>query len=496
VTPRLSLRNVSKSFGAVRALSEVSFEVRPGEVHVVAGENGAGKSTLIKILAGVHRDFEGQLLIDGESRRFESPTAATSAGIATIHQELSLVGSLSVADNLSFGTGEAAFSPLRRSSVRERARALLSELGLAVDPDALVETFGLAERQLFEIARALGRHARLFVMDEPTSALAEPEAERLFSRIERLVEGGASVVYISHRLEEMVRLGNRITVLRDGRHVFTRAAADVTRAELVQAMVGRSQRTEGTMHVPPAGERAFLEVRRLSEPGARFRDVSFELAPGEILGVAGLEGSGAGALVHALSGALGRLEGDILLDGRPLVSKSPAAAFAGGLALVPGDRDASVFPAMSVVHNATLSSLRRYSPYGAVERAREHADVERERTRLSLRVPSLEAQARTLSGGNQQKLVLLRCLLTKPRVLLCDDPTRGVDVGAKGEIHELFRELARSSIGILFRSTELDELLAIAGRVMVFSRGRLAATLAGAELTRERVFECMLGAAA
>jgi len=495
VTPRLALQNVSKSFGSTRALSGVSFDVLPGEVHVVAGENGAGKSTLIKILSGVHQDYQGEILVEGQRRRFASPAAATNSGIATIHQDLSLVGSLSAVDNLLLGTGEHPLSPISRKAARERARTLLRGLDVSVDPDAPVETLGFAERQLLEIARALSRNARVFVMDEPTSALAEPEAEQLFRRIEELVATGASVVYISHRLEEMVRLAKRITVLRDGRHVFTRPAAEVSRAELIEGMVGRAARAPSAQTAMLSGA-PMLSVRNLTRPEAPLHDVGFELMPGEVLGVAGLQGSGASALLHALFGGAGEIPGSVALAGEPYAPSSPQAALARGVALVPGDREVSVLPALSVLDNSTLSSLPRYSPRGFLDRARERADTEREGARLSLRTPSLDAPAAALSGGNQQKLALLRCLLTKPRVLLLDDPTRGVDLGAKAEIHELLRELARDGMGIVFHGTELDELLAVSHRVMALYRGRVVATLAGSELSRQRVLECILGAAA
>jgi ABC-type sugar transport system ATPase subunit len=333
-------------------------------------------------------------------------------------------------------------------------------------------------------------------MDEPTSALAEPEAQRLFSEIERLVAGGASVLYISHRLDEMTRLARRITVLRDGLHVFTRPATEVGRAELVRAMAGRAEREPSPPGDTKSRATALLVARELGHARARFRGVSFELDAGENLGVAGLEGSGASALVHALFGTAAPLAGEALLFGKPYAPGSPAAAFAAGVALVPGDRGESVLPALSVVENASLSSLARYSPRGFVDRARERADAEREGARLSLRAPSFDALAATLSGGNQQKLALLRCLLAKPKVLLLDDPTRGVDIAAKAEIHELLRGLARDGLGVLFRSTELDELVAVAGRVLVLARGRLVATLSGSELTRERLLDAMLGAAA
>jgi ABC-type sugar transport system ATPase subunit len=496
VTPSLALANVSKTFGSTTALSGVSFDVLPGEVHVIAGENGAGKSTLIKILSGVHQDYSGDLLVGGEKQRFASPAAATHAGIATIHQELSLVGNLSATDNLLLGTGEPAVSVISRSVARERAVALLRTMDLAIDPDAPVETLSFAERQLLEIARALGRSARVFVMDEPTSALAEPEAERLFSRIERLVAEGASVVYISHRLEEMFRLARRITVLRDGRHVFTRPASELSRADLIEGMVGRAAHAPGPARAPLVPGPPRLDVRNLSSPVGPIHDVAFELAPGEILGVAGLQGSGASALLHALFGNPRALSGDALLAGRPYEPSSPRQALERGVALVPGDRERSVLAMLSIVANSTLSSLPRYSARGFVDRKRERSDTEREGARLRLKAPSLAATAATLSGGNQQKLALLRCLLAKPGVLLLDDPTRGVDLGAKAEIHELLRVLARDGMSIVFHGTELDELVAVSNRVMVFYRGRVVATLAGSELSRERVLECMLGAAA
>ena len=500
---RLSLRNVSKSFGAIHALSGVSFDVLPGEVHVVAGENGAGKSTLIKILSGVYEDFGGELLVDGQPSRFANPLAATRAGIATIHQELSLVGSLSVVDNLMFGSGEPAFAPIARAPARRRAETLLSALGLSVDPEASVETFGFAERQLFEIARALGRNARVFVMDEPTSALAEPEAEQLVSSHRRARRDGSErrVHLAPPRRDVPARQSHHRPSRRPARVHAPRRPRSARRARRRHARPRRlAARLPDTGPAPsprPAPVRTRCSAGAISgSRTASFRDVSFELGAGEILGVAGLEGSGAGALLHALFGASGALEGAALLEGDAYAPSSPRAAFAAGVALVPGDREASVLPALRVIDNATLSGLARYSPYGLVDRERERRDVERAGAELRLRPPSLDAPAATLSGGNQQKLALLRCLLTKPRLLLLDDPTRGVDVGAKTEIHELLRELARENLGIVFRSTELDELFAVADRVMVFYRGRVVETLTGSELTRERVLEGMLGTAA
>jgi ABC-type sugar transport system ATPase subunit len=434
-------------------------------------------------------------LIDGERRRFSSPAAAANAGIATIHQELSLVGSLSAADNFLLGTGQRAFAPVSRAKARTRARTLLEAMELSIDPDAPVETLTFAERQLIEIARALGQNARVLVMDEPTSALAEPDTERLFSRIERLVAEGSSVVYISHRMEEMMRLAGRITVLRDGRHVFTRPRSELSPSELIEAMVGKEAREAAPARGPEAPFSPILAVRKLTHAAAPLHDVSFELSSGEILGVAGLHGSGASELLHALFGASGELSASVLFESQRYAPSSPRAAFAKGVALVPGDRSASVIGSQTVLENATLSSLGRYAPYGVVSRERERGDAEREGQKLTLKAPSLDAPAAALSGGNQQKLAILRCLLAKPRVLLLDDPTRGVDLGAKAEIHELLRGLAQQGLGIVFHGTELGELLALCRRVLVFHRGRIVAEHAGETLTRERLLGSMMGAA-
>jgi ABC-type sugar transport system ATPase subunit len=399
-------------------------------------------------------------------------------------------------DNLIFGGRERALSPISRAKARSRASALLDAMKLAIDPDAPVETLSFAERQLLEIARALGRNARVIVMDEPTSALAEPEAERLFSHVERLVAEGTSVVYISHRLEEMYRLASRITVLRDGQNVFTRPASELSRDELIEAMLGRAARRAAPTRTRTDAPTRLLETRSFARPDGSLRDVTFELGTGEIVGVAGLQGSGASALLHALFGCSGELAGEVMLDGIAYGPSSPRTALERGVALVPGDRGVSVLSALSVLHNATLSSIARYSPRGLVHGILERADVERESKGLGLRAPSLDAPAAALSGGNQQKLALLRCLFTKPRVLLLDDPTRGVDLGAKAEIHALLRKLATDGLAVLFHGTDLDELVAVSERVLVFYRGRIVTTLTGSEISRERLLASMMGARA
>ncbi|HEY3496717.1 MAG TPA: sugar ABC transporter ATP-binding protein [Polyangiaceae bacterium] len=494
--PRLELAAVGKSFGATRALSRVSLAVAPGEVHVLAGENGAGKSTLIKIVSGVYQDFEGELRVDGRSERFASPAEARRRGIATIHQELSLLPALSVADNFSLAERAPFFGGLDRGATRARARVALASLELELEPDVLVERLSLAERQLVEIARALDEKARVLVMDEPTSALSEPEARRLFAVVKRLREGGTSVLYISHRMDEIYELGERITVLRDGAAVLEAALSDLSRDALVSAMLGSRPAPGSGLSASRVGPRR-LAVRNLStRTSPRLLGVDFELARGEILGLAGVRGSGASEVLHALFGNVPGATGAVELDAAPLALVSPAAAFEQGVALVASDRGLSVLANLRVFENATLSSLAEWSPGLVLDERRERAAAEPELARLRVKAPSLGAPAAALSGGNQQKVALARCLLKKPRVLLLDDPTRGVDLGAKADVYALLRSLAAEGTSLLVHSSELEELVALCDRVLVLVRGRVAATLARGELETHRLLELVMGAAA
>jgi ABC-type sugar transport system ATPase subunit len=493
---RFELRGVSKVFGVTRALSGVTLALAPGEVHVLAGENGAGKSTLIRVISGVYQDFSGELYLDGEPVRFTSPAAARRAGISTIHQELSLVPSLSATDNFLLSHAESAFRPVARGPARARALAALTRLGLDVDPDVPVEQLSLAERQLVEIARAVEGEARVLVMDEPTSALSEPEAARLFEVVRRLRDGGTSVLYISHRMDEIYALGERITVLRDGQTVLTARLAELAREALVAAMLGRRPPPPAGLSASRVGARR-LRVRGLTTTAKpALGGLDFELARGEILGVAGLRGSGASALLHALFGNVPGAGGNVELDGAPLPLTSPARALERGVALVASDRAQSVLANLRVFENATLSSLaeRTRGPFLAEDA--ERAAVAPELARLRLKAPSLDAPAAALSGGNQQKLALARCLLTSPRVLLLDDPTRGIDLGAKADVYELLRSLAASGTSIILQSSELDELSALADRVLVLVQGRLVATLVRPELDSARLLALVMGAAA
>lgn len=494
LTPLIELRDVSVAFGTTVALSRVSFDLLAGEVHVVAGENGAGKSTLIRVMAGALTNFRGQLLLGGRPVEFRSPADATRAGIATIHQELSLVPSLSVEDNLALGVPGRPFALLDRTATRARARRALERVALAVDPETLVEDLPLAERQLVEIARALARDARVLVMDEPTSALSEPEAARLLAIVRDLVIAGTGVVYISHRLNEIEALADRISVLRDGERVLVAARRDLSREALLTAMLG--ERPERPRPRERASDPAIrLAVEQLSATRGSFRTLSFSIGAGEIVGLAGAEGSGASHLLRALGGDLAVESGTLLLDGEPYRPPNPRAAFARGVAYLASDRQASVLPNLSVRDNGMLSRLGG-GALSLSDVAAERRALEPEAARLRLKAPSLEALAGSLSGGNQQKVALLRCFSATPRLLLLDDPARGVDLGAKADLFSRLHDAAAVKTSVLFHSSDLSELVEHADRVLVLYRGALVATFVRSELELERLLAPVMGGTA
>ena len=505
MTPIVSMRGIRKSFGPVEVLHGVDFDVRAGEVHVVAGENGAGKSTLVKILSGVHADFSGELRVGDRPRRFSRPADAVRAGIATIHQELSLVPTMSVADNLFLGR-ETAGRLGRVDFGRQAAEAarILADAGLDCAPGQLVGDLPLSARQMLEIARALARDAGVIVFDEPTSALTEREAESLFSRIAALRQQGRGIVYITHRMEEIYRLADRITVLRDGSLVGTATPDALPPPVLVRWMVGRDM---GPVPGPAEAGRCdvALEVRDLgvAHPSIASRRVvdglSFTVRRGEIVGLAGLQGSGASEALGAIFGAMGRrAAGTVRVDGRPFPMRGPREAIARGVVLLTNDRKTlGLAAALSVTHNVSLASLPRFTARGGwVRRGAERAAVGGVTRELRLRAPSLDAPVGTLSGGNQQKAYLARCLLAGPRVLLLDEPTRGIDVGAKADIYELMRAWVARGIAIVLITSEMDELLTLADRVLVMHRGRLAAEIPRETATKDAVLAAAMGHAA
>jgi ribose transport system ATP-binding protein len=492
----VELVRVSRAFGVTLALDGVSLSLAAGEVHVLAGENGAGKSTLIRILSGADQGYTGALKLGGRPVRLANPRAARRLGIATIHQELSLLPNLSATENLLLATEGPPWQRADRRAARARALAAFARIGLELDPDVEVARLTLGERQLVEIARALDGDARLVIMDEPTSALTDGEAARLFETITRLRRQGAGVLYISHRMDEIARLADRVSVLRDGKLVRTAAAAELSQEELVFTMLGRrlgARSRELTAVARSEAPRLVLaRVSAAPSSGSSVRaraleDVSLAVHAGEILGLTGLAGSGAERVLSLLSGDARASSGSVTLDGSAYAPAEPRAAFARGVAYLPNDRKKSVLANLRLFENVTLSSLRRYSPLGVLRRARELAAFAREQERVRVKARGPFALASELSGGNQQKLAILRCLMTEPRVLLLDDPTRGVDLGARADLHELIRELADRGLAVLVHGTDLDELCSLCHRVLVFRRGRVAAELEGDALTRERL---------
>jgi rhamnose transport system ATP-binding protein len=492
MTPRLELTGISKRFAATAALTDVSLELLPGEVHALVGENGAGKSTLVKVIAGVHQPDEGEIRLDGERVTIPSPAAARAMGIAVVHQEPRLFPDLSVAENIFLiAPPTDRLHTIAWGEMRRRAVELFEQLDVRMDVSALVRGLSMADQQLVEIAKAMSIDARVLVLDEPTASLSTHEVERLFSIVRRTRERGVAVLFVSHRLDEVFALCDRATIFRDGRHVLTAPTSELTTATLVRHMVGREvslfPKESATL-----GE-ALLEVRHLSDASG-FRDVSFTVRAGEILGLAGLVGAGRTEIARVLFGVEPRTGGEVLLAGRPVEFDSPAQALAAGIAYVPEDRhqDGLVL-GFSIASNVTLPILARLFPRLFVH-AKTEADIASGfAERLRVRSTGVDQAVEALSGGNQQKVVIAKWLATKPRVLILDEPTRGVDIGAKVEVHRIVSELAASGLAIVMISSDLPEVLAMSDRILVLHEGRVAAEIAREDASEERVMFAATG---
>ena len=489
----LSLHAARKSFGAVRALVDGSIDLYPGEVHALLGENGAGKSTMVKILAGVHRPDGGEVLIDGQPVVLSDPAAARDAGIAIIYQEPNLFPDLSVAENVFMGR-----QPLRSgrridtSAMHDQVEAVLDRLGVRLDPGRISRGLSIADQQIVEIAKALTLRARVIVMDEPTAALSAVEVDRLFRVVSALRADGAAVMFISHRLEEVFSLCQRVTVMRDGRHVVTKSIGELTVDEIVRAMVGRDLVQRDAVARTESGK-TVLHVERLSREGA-FTDVTFDVRAGEIVALAGLVGAGRSEVACTIFGIDRRDAGSVTVSGRKLKAGSPNDAMAAGVGFVPEDRrQQGLVMSMSIERNIALASLGRPRRHGIVRRAVERSFAADWGARLHLKYGRLSNPASTLSGGNQQKVVLAKWLSREPQVLIVDEPTRGIDIGTKAEVHRLLVELADSGVAILMISSELPEVLRLADRILVMREGRLVADFTGAEATEELVVGAATG---
>jgi len=489
----LEFRGVSKSFPGVRALEDVTFGVREGSVHALVGENGAGKSTLLKVLSGVYRPDAGALLLAGQPQTFRGAAEALHAGVAVIYQELHLVPPLSVAENLYLGHLPSRLGWVRGRRLQEDARARLAALGEAIDPRATVRSLSIGQRQMIEIAKALARDAKVIAFDEPTSSLSRREADRLFDVIRRLRDDGRVILYVSHRLEEVFGVCDAATVLRDGRHVRTFPTLEgVDRDTLVRAMVGRAI-SDVFHHEPCPPGAVALEVEGLMGPGLA-RPASFTLREGEVVGCFGLVGAGRTELVRLIYGAARATTGTVTVGGRPVRIRGPRDAIRAGLVACPEDRKKEgIIPIRSVLENLNLSRRRHLSTLGfIINERRERASARRQVEQLSIKTPSLAQHIMNLSGGNQQKVVLARWLGGQVKVLLLDEPTRGIDVGAKSEIYAIIHDLARRGVAVLVISSELPEVLGISDRLLVMREGVIAASLERGEATAEKVLSLAL----
>jgi inositol transport system ATP-binding protein len=493
MTPLLETHDLSKSFSGQRVLRNIFFTVFPGEVHALMGENGAGKSTLMKVLAGVHEPDSGQVRLSGAAVSFRNTLAALKAGVAMIYQELLPFPDLSVAENILMGQEPARLGWLDKTALRARAADLLARLGVNVSPARKMRELSVAEMQAVEIAKALAHRARIIIMDEPSSALSDREVEALFRIVQDLRSSGVAVIYISHKLDEVFRVADRVTVLRDGNLVATEPAASLTPDRLIALMAGRELNLSAQAEPPPGGP-VVLSVRNLCR-AERLRNISFDLHAGEILGVAGLMGAGRTDLVNALYGLEPADSGELIVNEEPVRVRKPADALRAGIGLVSEDRKLfGLVPNLGVKANITLAALKKLCRGGFIDRTAENRAAEERIRALSIRVNNPNEPAYRLSGGNQQKAVLARMLLNEPRILLLDEPTRGIDVGAKAEVHSLIRRLAAEGNAVLLVSSEMPELLALSHRLLVLSRGRLTGELPARNTRPEEVLKLAMPA--
>ena len=491
--PIIALREASKSYGAVRAVRDATIALRPGEVRALVGENGAGKSTIVRLLAGVTRPDTGSVLVDDEAAHFHGPADARDAGIAVIYQEPTLFPDLSVAENVMMGRQPLSSARrIDRRALHDQVQGLLDRLGVRLDADRPVRGLSIADQQIVEIAKALSFDARVLIMDEPTAALSGPEVERLFAVVRALQEGGAAVLFISHRLDEVFAICDTVTVMRDGAVVHDSPVGDMTTDEMVRRMVGRELGALFPKQDAQIGERV-LEVKRLTREGVFF-DVSFEVRAGEIVALAGLVGAGRSEVARAIFGIDKTDAGHVEVSGRPLAPGRPLAAMHAGIAFVPEDRRMQgLVMDLSVARNATLTRMRALARLGLIRAGAENRLAREWAQRLQLKYHRLEDPVGFLSGGNQQKVVLAKWLATEPKLLILDEPTRGIDVGTKAEVHRLMGELAGRGLAVLMISSELPEVLGMADRVLVMHEGRLTTELSRAEANEERVIRAATG---
>ena len=489
----LRVNGLSKRFGGVQALDNVDFDLRYGEIHALVGENGAGKSTLIKVLGGVYSRDSGTVEFEGKEVIFNRPIEAQEAGIAIIYQELSLMSSLNVIENIFMGRMTSRFGIIDWKDLERRTREVLDIIGLDIDPNTTVSDLTISQRQMIEIAKALAANAKLIIMDEPNSSLSETETKRLFGVIESLMSRDISILYVSHKIEEVMEISDRITVFRDGCYIGTENTDDATEYSIINMMVGR-ELDRSAYIVTPMSDEIVLDVRNLTSK--RFKDVSFTVQRGEIVGFAGLMGAGRTDVARAIFGAESFEDGQILLNGNNVKFKSTSDAIANGLAMVQEDRKLlSLFIELPVKKNISIAELPRMTRFGVINEKVERTMSDTLVNSLDIRLASIENPVSSLSGGNQQKTVLARWLATNPKLLILDEPTHGVDVGAKAEIYNLIRNLAKEGVSIILISSELPDLLAMSYRIVVMHEGRVTGIVHHENATEDNLMAYATGVA-
>ncbi|MDF1566397.1 MAG: sugar ABC transporter ATP-binding protein [Spirochaetaceae bacterium] len=483
-TALLRAENISKRYGGVQALDAVDLEVQSGEVHAVVGENGAGKSTLIKILSGIVKRDSGTIVLDGREVEYSDPKAAFEDGIAVIHQELSMLPHMNVIENIYMGKMKNRWGLIDWKTLEKGTRDALGMVGMELDPHTLVGDLSISQRQMIEIAKAVHTKARIIIMDEPNSSLCDWETEKLFEVIEKLQKEGIAIVYISHKLDEVLRISDYITVFRDGKNVGRLPRDEATVNKMITLMVGRNLNREGVRRRVTGGLK--LSARNLTGEG--FSSVSFDLKEGEILGFSGLVGAGRSEVARAIFGAQGFDDGEITLRGKSVRFRNPAEAIRAGLAMVPEDRKKlSLFMDMSISFNMAMANLFRMKKGVVIDEAKQKATVGQFVDNLRIKLGQRSDPVRSLSGGNQQKTILGRWLATEPDILILDEPTHGVDIGAKADIYALIRELAEKGKSIILISSEMPEIIAMSDRVIVMTEGRVSAELSDEDITEENI---------
>lgn len=485
----LSLRNITKTYPGVKALDNVSIDFRKGEVHALLGENGAGKSTLIKVISGAINPDSGEIIVNGQSHSQFSPHLAKLNGIEVIYQEFNLVSSLSAAENISLG--ERPERLVNYKIMRQKAVDIFEQMKISIDPDALIRDLPSSQQQIVEIAKAVSRKARILIMDEPSAPLSVAEVEKMFDIVRKFRADGVTVIYISHRMDELFEIADRVSVMRDGCYVDTVETSKTTRKELIQMMVGRDLKESYPSHKPHSQDIA-LEVKNICGKGSD--DISFSVYKGEILGVAGLVGAGRTEMARLIYGADKLKSGQVLVNGKPVSIKLPSDAIHSGVGLIPEDRkQQGCFLDMTITWNMTIANITKLLKGIVIDSAKEKKQAETYTQMLGIKTPSIWQKVKNLSGGNQQKVVLAKTLATNSNVIIFDEPTRGIDVGAKQEIYQLMCSLADKGTGMLMITSDMEELLGMSDRIIVLAEGKLAGTLEKAEFSQSRILELAAG---